>query len=105
MLDDETREPLVQRADDTEEALSKRLTSYHGQTVPILQHYMPAGIVKKIDGNQSIDTIRSDIDAVIQPWVALAPPREPAEHAEPAWKQTFWMHMVALDAHRYAPPG
>merc|ERR1719272_2615715 len=39
MLDDETSEPLEQRADDTEAALSKRLEGYHAQTVPILDHY------------------------------------------------------------------
>jgi adenylate kinase len=33
MLDDETGEPLMQRADDTEEALTKRLQGYHEQTV------------------------------------------------------------------------
>ena len=51
MLDDETGEPLMQRADDTEEALSKRLESYHAQTVPILDHYAPAGIVKRVNAN------------------------------------------------------
>ena len=34
MVDDETGEPLMQRADDTEEALGKRLEGYHAQTVP-----------------------------------------------------------------------
>merc|ERR1719440_2627311 len=48
MLDDETGEPLMQRADDTEEALTKRLQGYHSQTVPILAHYAPAGVVKKV---------------------------------------------------------
>lgn len=33
MLDDETKEPLVQRKDDTKEALVKRLSEYHSQTV------------------------------------------------------------------------
>lgn len=33
MLDDLTGEPLMQRADDTEEALAKRLATYHSQTV------------------------------------------------------------------------
>lgn len=33
MLDDETGESLMQRADDTEAALTKRLRSYHEQTV------------------------------------------------------------------------
>jgi len=51
MLDDETGEPLMQRADDTEEALVKRLQGYHDQTVPILTHYEPAGVVSKVDAN------------------------------------------------------
>merc|ERR1712060_491340 len=51
MLDDETGEPLMQRADDTEEALRKRLEGYHAQTVPILEHYEPAGIVSKVNAN------------------------------------------------------
>jgi adenylate kinase len=38
MLDDETDEPLMQRADDTEEALTTRLSSYHSKTVPVLDH-------------------------------------------------------------------
>jgi len=46
MLDDETGEPLYQRADDTKEALVKRLEGYHGQTVPILAHYEPTGVLK-----------------------------------------------------------
>ena len=39
MKDDETGEPLMQRADDTKEALADRLAAYHAQTVPILAHY------------------------------------------------------------------
>ena len=49
MLDDETGQPLMQRKDDTEEALKSRLEAYHSQTVPILAHYGPAGIVTKVD--------------------------------------------------------
>ena len=49
MLDDETGQPLMQRKDDTEEALKSRLEAYHSQTVPILAHYGPAGVVKKVD--------------------------------------------------------
>ena len=45
MLDDETGGALMQRADDTEEALTKRLQGYHSQTVPILAHYEPMGVV------------------------------------------------------------
>jgi len=65
MLDDETGEPLMQRADDTEEALGKRLESYHAQTVPILDHYSPAGVVKKVDANQKPEAVWDLIDAAL----------------------------------------
>jgi adenylate kinase len=65
MLDDETGEPLMQRADDTEEALGKRLQGYHAQTVPILDHYGPAGVVKKVDANIKPDAVWTSIDAIL----------------------------------------
>jgi len=68
MLDDITQEPLMQRADDTEEALKKRLEGYHGDTVPILAHYQPGGIVKKANGNQNSDDVWKEIEDIIQPF-------------------------------------
>ena len=65
MLDDETGEALMQRADDTEEALGKRLQGYHAQTVPILDHYGPAGVVKKVDANIKPDAVWTSIDAIL----------------------------------------
>ncbi|KAI9139037.1 adenylate kinase-domain-containing protein [Paraphysoderma sedebokerense] len=51
--DDETGEPLIQRSDDNVEALKKRLTTYHKQTVPVVDYYKRQGIHKKIDASQS----------------------------------------------------
>lgn len=51
MKDDETGEDLYQRADDTAEALTKRLEGYKSQTVPILEYYGESRQVK-IDGGQ-----------------------------------------------------
>jgi len=65
MLDDETGEALMQRADDTEEALTKRLESYHSQTVPILAHYEPTGVVSKVDANVAPDEVWSGIEKVL----------------------------------------
>ena len=65
MLDDETGEPLMQRADDTEEALGKRLKGYHEQTVPILEHYGPAGVVSKVDANVKPDAVWASIEKVL----------------------------------------
>merc|ERR1712098_494834 len=49
MKDDLTGEALMQRPDDTPSALVQRLTSYHGETVPVLAHYKPAGIVTHVN--------------------------------------------------------
>merc|ERR1712094_3362 len=65
MLDDETGEPLMQRVDDTEEALTKRLESYHAQTVPILTHYEPTGVVSKVDANVKPDAVWTSIEKVL----------------------------------------
>eukprot|EP00933_Yihiella_yeosuensis_P081255 TRINITY_DN94833_c0_g1_i1.p1 TRINITY_DN94833_c0_g1~~TRINITY_DN94833_c0_g1_i1.p1 ORF type:complete len:310 (+),score=52.51 TRINITY_DN94833_c0_g1_i1:105-1034(+) len=51
MRDDETGEPLMQRADDTKEALEARLGLYHKETIPILSHYSTTGKVRKVDVN------------------------------------------------------
>jgi len=65
MLDDETGEPLMQRADDTEEALTKRLQGYHDQTVPILTHYQPAGVVKRVNANVPPPDVWASIETVL----------------------------------------
>jgi len=61
MKDDATGESLMQRADDTSSALVKRLAGYHGETVPILQHYEPNGVVKTVNANQKMDGVWSEV--------------------------------------------
>lgn len=61
MKDDLSGAALYQRPDDTAEALKTRLESYYGKTVPILDHYGPQGIVKKINGGQAIDKVTKDV--------------------------------------------
>jgi adenylate kinase family enzyme len=63
MLDDETGEPLVQRADDTAPALKKRLAMYRAQTVPVLAHYAPAGVVVVVDAEHTWPAINAAIHA------------------------------------------
>ena len=66
-LDDETGEPLIQRDDDTEETVRKRLSLYHEQTLPLVSFYTEmeknSGAVKfiKINGTASIEVIVADI--------------------------------------------
>jgi len=66
-LDDETGEPLIQRGDDTEETVRKRLTIYHEQTLPLVSFYTQMeknyAALKfiKIDGSASIEKIVADM--------------------------------------------
>lgn len=61
MTDDITGEPLVQRSDDNEAALTKRLTTYHKQTEPIVEYYRKSGIWSGIDASQKPTKVWSDI--------------------------------------------
>ncbi len=66
MKDDLTGEPLMQRKDDTSDALIKRLQSYHAETVPILKHYEPKGIVRGVNANQGMSGVWAEILAALQ---------------------------------------
>jgi len=66
MKDNETEEPLMQRADDTSEALIKRLEGYHGETVPILEHYGPAGIVSTVNANQDPSGVWEEVHGALK---------------------------------------
>ena len=61
MKDDVTGEPLMQRKDDTSAALKKRLQSYHNETVPILKHYQPNGIVRSVNANQGMNDVWNNV--------------------------------------------
>jgi adenylate kinase len=61
MKDDTTGDLLMQRPDDTAAALVKRLKGYHDETVPILNHYSPHGIVKTVDANQGMSSVWTEI--------------------------------------------
>ncbi|KAJ1851566.1 adenylate kinase [Coemansia sp. RSA 2703] len=52
MTDDITGEPLVQRSDDNEATLGKRLATYHKQTAPVAAYYEKKGILRKVDAAQ-----------------------------------------------------
>jgi adenylate kinase len=69
-LDDVTGEPLVQREDDMEETVRKRLQVYHDQTAPLIEFYstlqgekVPA--YHRVDGVDSVENIcRSVLEAL-----------------------------------------
>ncbi|KAJ2648351.1 adenylate kinase [Coemansia sp. RSA 1250] len=53
MTDDITGEPLIQRSDDNEQTLTKRLATYHRQTAPVANYYKERGILRQLDAAQS----------------------------------------------------
>lgn len=61
MKDDGTGETLMQRPDDTASALVKRLLGYHSETVPILDHYKPNGVVSVVNANQGMDGVWGEV--------------------------------------------
>ena len=52
-IDDETGEPLIQRPDDNEETVRKRLAIYHDQTSPLVDFYKKSSLVQ--NGNRYIE--------------------------------------------------
>lgn len=72
-LDDATGEPLIQREDDSEETIKKRLAVYHEQTEPLIDYY--SGWAKQggekapqyatIEGVGAVEEIRDRIFAAL----------------------------------------
>ena len=53
------------RADDNPETLRKRLAVYHENTAPLLPYYDGKGLLKTVDGMNSIDEVGQAIDGIL----------------------------------------
>ena len=68
-IDDVTGEPLIQREDDKEETVLKRLAVYHEQTEPLVAYYLEwaasldpdAPKYRKVDGTGPVEQIRARV--------------------------------------------
>jgi len=56
---------LVQRADDREETIRRRLQVYDSQTSPLIDYYAKSGVLKVVDGMLPIDEVRSAVKEAI----------------------------------------
>ncbi|MDH4039250.1 MAG: adenylate kinase [Gammaproteobacteria bacterium] len=70
-LDDETGEPLVQRDDDSEATIRKRLEIYHAQTSPLIAFYRSmtgprAPACHRVEGVGTVDEIREKVFAALE---------------------------------------
>ncbi len=67
-LDDVTGEPLIQRDDDQEETVKKRLTVYHEMTAPLIEYYGSsdqAVSFNSIAGVGRVDDIKNKIFSIL----------------------------------------
>jgi adenylate kinase len=58
---DEDPGPFVQREDDREEAIRRRLHVYHEQTEPLKDYYADRGILAQVDATQGIAEVTADV--------------------------------------------
>jgi len=71
--DDVTGESLIQRSDDNEETVMKRIKTYHDQTKPLVEYYSSwkargdarAPDYVNINGSEAVETVRNRILAAI----------------------------------------
>lgn len=62
---DKDGQTLIQREDDTEETVQKRLSVNIEQAKPLLNYYEEQGILVTVDGDQPIDKVFADIEVKI----------------------------------------
>lgn len=56
---------LIQRDDDREETIRRRLEVYHSQTEPLVGYYDRAGLLRRFDGRRSPDEVHDHIRATV----------------------------------------
>jgi adenylate kinase len=56
---------LIQRDDDREETIRRRLEVYHQQTAPLIDYYEQAGLLRRFDGRRSANDVNDHIRATL----------------------------------------
>ncbi len=56
---------LIQRDDDKEETVRKRLEIYHSTTKPVLEFYKERGVIVQLDGMTSIESVHEEIKQLV----------------------------------------
>lgn len=56
---------LIQRDDDKEEVIRRRLEVYHSQTEPLIAYYDDTGLLRRFDGRRSADEVHAHVRATI----------------------------------------
>jgi adenylate kinase len=56
---------LIQRDDDREETIRRRLDVYHSQTEPLIAYYDERGLLRRFDGTRSAEEVHDHIRATV----------------------------------------
>ncbi|ELY86736.1 adenylate kinase [Natrinema altunense] len=64
--DPDVEERLVQRDDDTEDTVRERLSVFHENTEPVVEHYEEQGDLERIDGEQAPDDVWEAVKETIE---------------------------------------
>ena len=56
---------LIQREDDAEETIRRRLEVYHRQTAPLVDYYERVGLLRRFDGSRNADEVHAHIRAAL----------------------------------------
>jgi adenylate kinase len=57
---------LIQRPDDREEVIGKRLEVYEAQTKPLIKYYETAGLLRIVDADADVDTVFKSIERAVR---------------------------------------
>jgi adenylate kinase len=58
---DKCGEPVMQRDDETAEAIAHRMDTYEEKTAPLIGYYKNKDLVVDINGNQSYEAVISEV--------------------------------------------
>jgi len=56
---------LIQRDDDLQETIRRRLDVYHAQTAPLIDYYERAGLLRRFDGSRTANEVHDHIRATL----------------------------------------
>jgi len=56
---------LIQRPDDREDVIGKRLEVYEAQTKPLIEHYRANGLLRVVDADAAVETVFASLKRVI----------------------------------------
>ena len=57
---------LYQREDDKPEAIGQRLETYFEETEPLVDYYRQAGVLREVDGEGTVDEVRTAIGTALE---------------------------------------